>query len=163
MATAVIPKFNKSLKNFSGVIQACAIVGIAMAVIGTLWIVAILDNGQVTDLWFPFLLAYTGQGLIGLAIAGALLRHAAKVIVDGLGGTLTLEPTVERPEYPQQQKTEELNSIQRGAWSDDLQKEFESKLNEKELRAWDKAGRPNLRSYAQNPAQNFFDWLLENK
>ena len=163
MATIEIPKYNKSLRAFSGVIQACAIVGISMALIGSFWIVATLENGQLTDLGFPFLIAYTGQGLVGLAIAGALLRHTAKVIVDGLGGTLSLEPTVQRPEYPQDQRGHSSGNSARNDSSPILEDYANRGLNEKEFRAWDKAGRPDLRSYAENPNQNFFDWLLENK
>ena len=147
MLTTQIPKYNNSLKAFSGVIQVCAIVGISMALVGTFWIVAIFNEGKVTDLWFPFLLAYTGQGLIGLAIAGALLRHTAKTVVDGLGGTISVS-------------TESSGVPVFYNFQPDLEeKALAEKLKHRDWVLWKEAGEPSLKAFAASGNQNFQDWL----
>jgi hypothetical protein len=142
-----IPKFNSSLKAFTFVIRACAIIGISLALVGTIWLVAVARGGLISDLWFPLLLAYTGQGLIGLAIAGALLRHTAKTVVDGLGGSISVsaDSSVVPVFYDLQPDLEE--------------KALAEKLKHRDWVLWKEAGEPSLKAFAASGNQNFQDWL----
>jgi hypothetical protein len=83
-----IQKYNHSLEALRGLIKLCAISGLVFAVIGIFWSASVLSDGNIDEAGLPLFLAYAGMGLIGISIAGALLRHAAKVIVEGLGGTI---------------------------------------------------------------------------
>jgi hypothetical protein len=148
MTKAQIPKYNKSLQAFSKVISLCAGVGIALALVGTIWFVVILDSGKVTDLWFPLLFAFTGQGLIGLAIAGALLRHTAKAIVEGLGGTIDIE-------YKNQSNS--LGISLNDFHSDDSV--LAERMWPEEHKAWNAKGKPSLKKFAESGTFNFMDWL----
>ena len=88
MTEIKIPKHNHSLSAFTSLIKFCAYGGLLLAVIGLFWLSSALSDGNATDWTIPLLLSYVGASLVGIAITGALLRHAAKVIVEGLGGTI---------------------------------------------------------------------------
>jgi hypothetical protein len=83
-----IPKYNHSLTALTSMIKWCAYGGLLLAAIGVFWLSSALSNGGGMDWSMPMLLSYAGASLVGIAITGALLRHAAKVIVEGLGGSI---------------------------------------------------------------------------
>jgi hypothetical protein len=83
-----IPKYNHSLSALTSLIKLCAYGGLSLVVIGVFWLSSALSNGGATDWSIPLLLTYAGASLVGIAIMGALLRHTAKVVVEGLGGSI---------------------------------------------------------------------------
>ena len=83
-----IPKYNHSLSALTSMIKVCAYGGLLLAAIGVFWLSSVLSDGNVNDWSIPLLLSYAGASLVGIAISGALLRHTAKVIVEGLGGSI---------------------------------------------------------------------------
>jgi hypothetical protein len=147
MSHIAIPKYNSSLRAFTILIRFCAIFGLVLAFSGTIWLMSSFGDGQLTDLWMPLVVAYTGQGLIGLAIAGALLRHTAKTIVDGLGGTIAVS------------SESSFVPVFYNLDSDQEESALAEKLKHRDWILWKEAGKPSLKKFAESGNQNFQDWL----
>lgn len=151
MAALSAPRFNQSLKAFSGVIQVCAILGTVSLLVGIIWMFNALKVGDLSAISITLSLTYGGSGLIGLAIAGAFLRQTAKVIVEGLGGSI---------EIPEESNALDLSSTM----SDSATEEGLSfKLTTRQYDAWISAGQPSLKAYAKSGQQDFMLWLEQNK
>ena len=154
MSRQANPVLNKSLKEFSNSINFFGFLGLAFVLLAVVIVLTNLVSGttQVTAMVFPFLLAYIGQGLFGLAIAGALLRHAAKAIVDGLGGTV---------------KTQNQNSSNSvGLTLDDLQldeSDLARKMTELQHQAWTEKGQPPLKDFIRSGEWSFLEWVQKQK
>ncbi len=100
MSTPEVPKFNNSLSSFSRFIQTAWILGLLFLLIGLI----LLFNTRSYDsagLAWSVALIYIGSGLISFGIIGMFLRQTAKVIVDGLGGTVRVDAgrSSQRPPY----------------------------------------------------------------
>jgi hypothetical protein len=160
MATIEIPKYNKSLKAFSSVIQVCAIFGSLSLVIGVIWMANSLSEGDFSSLSLTLSLAYGGSGLIGLAIAGAFLRHTAKVIVEGLGGTIEIETTDNEVVTSEMQPSSEYSP---SGISSSSPKVSTKKLSQGQYDAWVTSGKPDLAKFGGTSQDDFFEWLSKNK
>jgi hypothetical protein len=157
MSRQANPVLNKSLKEFSNSIKFFGFLGFALVLLAVVIVLTNLVSGttQVTAMVFPFLLAYIGQGLFGLAIAGALLRHAAKAIVDGLGGTVEIQ---------NQNSSNSSNSL--GLTLDDLQldeSDLARKITELQHQAWTEKGQPPLKDFIRSGEWSFLEWLQKQK
>jgi hypothetical protein len=91
MSIPEVPRFNNSLKAFSTFIQTAWILGLLSIAIGVIWLINASQSYDLTGVSWSFVLIYLGSGLIGFGVIGMFLRQTAKVIVDGLGGTVRIE------------------------------------------------------------------------
>lgn len=160
MASIQIPKYNQSLKAFSRVIQSCGIIGSISLLIGSIWLTVSVNDGNFAGLGLPFVLTYMGSGLIGLAIAGQFLRHTAKVIVEGLGGTIEIEDIENEVATSGHETSSEYSP---SGMPSSSPKVSTKKLTQAEWDAWVTSGKPDLGKFGGTTQAHFFDWLAKNK
>ena len=87
MSQIEIPKYNHSLSAFNSAIKSIGYASILFLGIGLFWLWNTNSYDVVSFGWATGFI-YIGSGLLGLGVIGMFLRQTARVIVDGLGGTL---------------------------------------------------------------------------
>jgi hypothetical protein len=91
MSMLEAPKYNNSLRSFSIFIQTVWIVGLFSIAAGGFWLFNATQSYDLVGVSWSFALIYFGSGLISFGVIGMFLRQTARVIVDGLGGSVRIE------------------------------------------------------------------------
>ena len=100
MSTLEAPKYNNSLGTFSIFIQTVWTLGLLFLVIGLILLFNTSSYDEVGVAW-SISIIYIGSALISFGIIGMFLRQTAKIIVEGLGGSIRVDEgrRNQRPPY----------------------------------------------------------------
>jgi hypothetical protein len=136
-----IPKYNDSLRAFSSFITTSLVIGILCLMI------AFFNSFGNTPI--ALLFVYISSLALGLAVVAVFLRQTAKIIVEGLGGSVRIS-----------------NQSQGGQGIYDLDPsldeiELAGKLWPKDFEKWKNAGMPSLKEFAKSGNRSLHDWLKQ--
>lgn len=142
MAKIEVPKYNESLRAFSSFITTMFVIG---GVTFMLAFFGIAGGNLPLAVFFGYICSLA----IGLGLVALFLRQTAKIIVEGLGGSIRVSSESQSGQgvYDLDPNLDEI--------------ELAGKLWPKDFEKWKNAGMPSLKEFAKSGNRSLHDWLQQ--